>query len=133
MKTKTKTAIKFIALVYCILWLVTALFAPASIDITFDKEHSNIFKMNFPGQKKTSYETVIRIPFVPLRTLSDMDNNLPTHYFKCRTRGIAIAPFIVIDEASWQEEILSGWSGIRLNIWFFGKIVHFQIKTYWIS
>ncbi len=132
MKSK-KVFIEKCILWYCVLWLLTAIIGPVDIDSDFDKTLAfgsgrGLYRAN----EKIEYEPVYRIPFVPLRTWTDLEYG-PRHWYRCRTRGLPIAPFIIIDEASWQISGFSGWSGKGIIIWFFGLKYYFGLKQYWVS
>ena len=125
----TKRIFLYGAGAYMILWILTAMVGLPSLNREFDKEFAQGYVGLGPGTKPHQVE---RIPFVPMRNPDSFPPNLPT-LFRCRSRGIPIAPFIIIDEASWQTNPLWGYSGKRVVFWLFCKSWWFPLRTYWVS
>ncbi len=76
--------------------------------------------------------SIPRIQKMNLKELLDHQNEIPKNgLFRCRTRGIAVAPFVIIDEAGSVWASMGGWGGVRMNLWFFGLNTWWPIKTYW--
>ena len=117
------------AALYCGLWSLTAFVGLPCVDRTFDRQHSEGFSLI--GQEKP--ESVIRIDNIPNpKDLRDIRNNsLPDKPWRYRGRGIAIAPFIIIDEVAWVTAPLGGGAGRRLVVWAFGPQFWFPIQWYW--
>ena len=130
MKPRTKRVLIVVAGVYAVLWAVTAIFAPAGIDKDFDREFAVGYKGMWPRVTEVAIQ---RIPFTPMRDMNNFPPNLPGGFFRCRSRGVAIAPFVVVDEAVWINGSLSAFSGHRIVLWFFGFTKAWPIYAYWVS
>ena len=128
-RRRSKRVLFYVAGAYLLLWILTAIVGLPSVNREFDKEFAKGSIGLGPGTKPIQVE---RIPFVPMRNPDYLPLNLPTR-FRCRSRGIPIAPFIIIDEVSWQTNSLGGYSGKRVIFWLFCKSWWFPLSTYWVS
>lgn len=115
---------------YLALWLLTATVGRHAADTIFARE----FSQGATGFGSTAKPTqVTRLPFQRLRDPRDFKPQFPAHPWRMRSRGIAVAPFLIVDEAAWQTHALSGFAGWRLVVWFFGYSAWLPLKTYWVS
>ena len=114
------------------MWAITGLFGPASVDRHFDEEFA-FGSTGFGGTGNDSVQ-LQRIELFDLDDPLGMPADLsPDARWRCRSRGFAIAPFLIIDEAAWHDHILSGFAGKRLVFWFFGFSRWMPLRTYWVS
>lgn len=134
MSERRKKWVKGLAFGYCILWLLTLL-GLSDVDRAFDSEYA---QGHISFSTGTNLVDVIRAKDVNLRDpygLKDPANakNTPPQFWRCRTTGIPIAPFTIIDEAGAQWAPLAGIGGRRIVFWFFGFTQPIWIQTYWLS
>ena len=109
------------------LWLLTAILGTRGADKAFDRD----FARGTMGRWDSPIQVdVIRIPF---QRLLRPEGDLPERPWRMRSRGIAIAPFLIVDEAAWYTHSLAGFAGWRLVIWFFGWTTWLPLKAYWVS
>jgi hypothetical protein len=122
------------AVIYCTLWTLTALFGLPDVDRKFDVDFA-IGSQGFGvAGKRQEVVPVMRIPFsTSLRNPEVTPDYVPDKPWRARSAGLAIAPFLVIDEVAAQTHVLAGLSGHRLVFWFFGFSRWILIKTYWVS
>ena len=66
-----------------------------------------------------------------IRDLRDPANELPDGHFRFRTRDVAVAPFVIVDQAAMTYAILGGLGGRRINLWFFGVTKWWPLERYW--
>ena len=68
-----------------------------------------------------------------VRDLMDPANQLPsdTGLFRFRSRGFAVAPFVIVDQAATRFASMGGFGGTRINLWFFGSTKWWLAKHYW--
>lgn len=113
---------------YAILWIVTAVWGTSSVEVAFDQE----FAVGFPGLAGNP-EAMVRIPYIP--ALRDPTGSWPgtARVWRARSRGIAVAPFVLVDAAAWLESGLSGFSGYRVIFWFFGESKWVPIWCFWAA
>lgn len=117
--------------VYCLLWILTATWGVSDVDRAFDREFS-VGTAGFAENPKTvPIERIEKMANV--RDLMDPANKLPdnTGFFRFRTHGIAIAPFVIIDEVATVFASLGGYGGRRINLWLFGITKWWSLKMYW--
>lgn len=118
------------AAIYAILWLLTAVFGNSQIDGIFNKQ----FRY---GSNKLGCDQKIeitRIQKLYVRDLLDPRNESlipPNGLFRYRSPGIAVAPFIVVDQIGTIFAPLGGIGGIRLNLWFFGTTKTWIVHSFW--
>ena len=114
---------------YCLLWIVTALWGNVDVDRQFDRE------FNY-GYKDFSEERIelTRINSFFVKDLMDPRNKglVPTNgRFRYRSHGIAIAPFVIVDQIGTVFASLGGLGALRLNVWLFGFTKWWVIQGYW--
>lgn len=123
-------AVRVAAVIYAVLWIVTAVVGRSSIDRTFDER----FRYGYPEMNSDERIEIIRITKLYVRDLQDPGNEalIPASgLFRYRSSGIAIAPFLVVDEIGTICAPLGGFGGIRLNFWFFGSPKSSIVYSYW--
>jgi hypothetical protein len=122
---KGRKAIKWIICVYATLWVITAIWGTLSVDHAFDHEFA-------VGSRWDDPMPLVRVrSMVNPKDLNDPKNDLPEYPFRYRSRGLAIAPFIILDEVAYVTAPLGGWGGRRIVLWFFGFTTWFGYDTYW--
>lgn len=112
--------------VYMVLWLLTATWGNVTVNQKFDEQ----IALGYPGLSTTPVP-VVRIPYT--REMRDLGWSPPEEPWRARSRGVAIAPFLILDAAAWINGGLSGFSGFRLNLWFFGASSWIPLKVFWVS
>lgn len=124
-----KKSVIICSLIYGILWALTATWGVADIDSAFDRE----FTTGHEGLGTTKVTPIRRIAAIPnIRDLADPANAKTLDgLFRYRSHGIAIAPFLVIDEAAVIYASLGGFGGKRLTFWFFGWTTWVPLQRYW--
>jgi len=125
---------KVIAIVvgtYCLLWILTATWGISDVDRAFDREFAGGTTGFAENPKEVQIQRIHSMANV--RNLMDPANKFPddTGFFRFRTRGVAIAPFLIVDEAATVFASLGGYGGRRLNLWFFGITKWWSMKMYW--
>lgn len=136
-----RKAVRWFAAIYLTLWLVTALFGVASVDRAVDRAFDREFAEGSRGLGPGSTPMpVIRIPFqrLPepfhrLRDRRDVPFDVLRTPWRMRSPGLAVAPFLILDEAAWQSDALAGYGGRRVVFWFFGFSAWYPLKVYWVS
>ncbi len=133
-KPTRKRYLRIIVWSYCALWAITTLFGLPDVDRKFDLEFAvGTQGLGVAGQR-LEVLPVMRIPFsTSLRDPQAMPAYVPDKPWRSRSSGIAIAPFVVIDEVACQWGSLAGLSAHRVVFWFFGYTEWARIKTYWLS
>ena len=126
-KNPQKRVLLFAGAIYLFFWFTTAIVGPLCIDQQFDREHSQ--GLSWGSETAVPVE---RIPFIPIRNANSFPPEL-NGFYRCRSHGFPIAPFIIIDEASWMDGSLSGYSGFRVNLCLFFYSWSFPLKTWWVS
>jgi len=116
--------------VYALLWLITAVFANRDLDREFDEQ----FRYGYENREPDAKVEITRIGKLNVRNLAEPSNYklLPSNgLFRFRSRGVVVAPFIVVDEIGTIFAPLGGIGGLRLNLWFFGATKSWMIRVYW--
>jgi hypothetical protein len=114
---------------YLMLWFVTALWGTSTVDRAFDTE----FAMG-EGLSQDKPEPVIRVAYTKgMQKHDGIWSVPPDKNWRARSRGFAVAPFIVLDAAAWIDGGLSGFSGYRINLWFFGATSWFPLRVFWVA
>jgi len=128
---RQRKVLAIVAGVYCVLWILTATWGISDVDRAFDRE----FSSGTAGFAENPRSMPIRRidKMANIRDLTDPANKFPddTGFFRFRTRGLAIAPFIIIDEAATVFASLGGYGGRRVNLWFFGVTKWWSLEMYW--
>jgi hypothetical protein len=113
-KPARKRYLRIIGWTYGTLWAVTALFGLPDVDRKFDLEFA-LGTHGFGEGKRPEILPVMRIPFsTELRDPRATPWYVPDKPWRSRSNGIAIAPFVVIDEVACQYGPLAGLSAHRL-------------------
>src|SRR5947209_2013059 len=101
--------------IYLLLWILTAIWGTSTVDSEFDRE----IAFGYRGFSDKS-EPVVRVPYTS--EMQSPTGNWRVSYplWRARSRGIAIAPFVILDAAAWVDASLSAFSCYRVTFWFFG-------------
>src|ERR1043166_7006327 len=111
-----RKGIRPVAAVYLLLWLATATWGTSTVDRTFDQEIAFGSSMGISD----NLEAVVRVSYTS-EMQSPTGNYFVSHsLWRARTRGIAVAPFVILDAAAWVDGPLSAFSGYRITFWCFG-------------
>lgn len=117
--------------VYLGLWLLTATLGNFQIDRRFDQDFSH-------GTRSLGSHELVeieRIEQLYVRDLMDPRNKplFPSNngLFRYRSWGVAIMPFLVVDEIGAVFAPLGGFGGLRVNFWFFGAVLSVPVYSYW--
>jgi hypothetical protein len=102
---------------YLALWIITDLFGGRTIDRQFDQQFAFGYT-TFGGSG--GLHPVARVPYSHQMRQAPIARSDNAPLWRARSNGFAIAPFLIVDEAAWIDGPLSGFSGVRLVIWFFG-------------
>jgi hypothetical protein len=122
--------VRITAVIYAVLWLLTVVFGNSSIDREFDAQ----LRYGHPNMNSDERVEITRIKNLYVRDLLDPRNEslIPSNgLFRYRSSGIAVAPFVVVDEIGTIFAPLGGIGGIRLNLWFFGPTKTWIVYSYW--
>lgn len=116
--------------IYIALWIVTALFGNSRINKSFDRQFAVGFTTLAENEEP---KPAVRVPYSrEMRNPRNLDS-VKAPVWRARTTGFPVAPFVIVDEAAWIDGPLSGFSGIRVVIWFFGYTHWFPLKVFWVS
>lgn len=126
---RQRKAVVIVVGVYCLLWGITATWGISDVDRAFDRQFAT--GLTDLGTRSVNIQRIDQMANV--RDLMDPSNKFPdnTGFFRYRTRGIAVAPFLIIDEAATVFGSMGGYGGRRLNLWLFGFTKWWSLKMYW--
>jgi hypothetical protein len=114
-------SVRIVLGIYALLWMLTAVIGNARIDLAFDA-----WNRDGAGIKRIHRFHVLDLhdprnePLIPANGL-----------FRYRSHGLAIGPFVVIDEIATIFAPLGGLGAVRLSLWCFGPPKSWIIYTYW--
>jgi len=134
MKHRTKRTVLGIGLIYCVLWTLTATWGISDVDRAFDEQFQIGSTQAFANSEPSPKVPIRRIDLMAnVKDLRDSRNRFPDRsgLFRYRSGGIAIAPFVIVDEAAATWAPLAGFGGRRLSLWCFGLTRWWLIQTYW--
>ncbi len=128
---RRRWALAIVIGVYCLLWLLTATWGICDVDRAFDREFSTGTLGIDDNPETVAIQRIDKMANV--RDLTDPANKFPddTGLFRFRTRGVAIAPFLIVDEAATVYASLGGYGGRRISLWFFGITEWWSLTNYW--
>lgn len=120
--------------IYMFLWLLTATWGTYDVRNHFDKE----FEYGYHG---LGGEEKVKIPNIDSFYVYDLENEynqdkIPRSsrgLFRYKSIGIAVAPFIIIDNMAAVWGGLAGLGAKRFNFWFFGYTWWHPIIHYWCA
>ncbi len=118
--------------VYGALWLLTATWGNSSVDNRFDREFTPAYDTSLSDDTPT---TTVRLRRFNVHDPHDSENwsGLPDEpRFRYRSRGLAVAPFIIIDRIAAVQASLYGIGATRVNVWFFGYTRWWAVHTWWM-
>ena len=124
------TSVRIAATVYLILWILTGVVGNRKVDRAFDEQ----FRYGHDYMNSDERVEITRIRKLFVRDLQDPRNAglFPANeLFRYRGMGIAVAPFLIVDEIGTIFAPLGGVGGIRLNLWFFGEPKTLFLHPYW--
>lgn len=122
--------LKIIIGIYLFLWLLTAIWGTYDIRRKFNHDFEYGYK-NWTNER-------IKIVSLDSFYVYDLANKynegrIPRDgLFKYKSSGIAVAPFIVVDNIAVVWADLAGLGAARLNIWVPGYIWSHPIIVYWL-
>ena len=123
-------SVRIAVAIYALLWALTAVVGNSRIDVAFDEQ--NRYGYNKMGSDERV--EIKRLTKLYVRNLLDPRNEslIPASgLFRFRSRGVTVAPFVVIDEIGTVFAPLGGIGGIRLSLWFFGATRSWVVYPYW--
>lgn len=112
---------------YLLFWLLTATWGIRDIDGDFDEEFATGLGLAEPQPVVRLHDVDLRNPYSP------GSPPLAEGFWRCRTHGIPVAPFVVLDEAGAQWASMAGIGGRRIVFWFFGWTKAIWIQRCWLS
>lgn len=124
------TSIRISVVIYAILWILTAVMGIPRVDRQFDEQFSH----GYAQMDSDERVEITRIKKLYVRDLEDPKNEplIPANgLFRYRSGGIAITPFLIVDEIGTVFAPQGGIGGIRLNFWFFGSSKTLAVYPYW--
>lgn len=116
--------------IYLGFWLLTSTVGNYQINNKFDED----FRYGTKGLGSNERVEIMRIENFDVRDPFNPKNDLlipKSGLFRHRSWGVAIGPFIVIDEVATVYASLGGFGGLRVNFWFFGTMISLPIYSYW--
>jgi hypothetical protein len=126
--SRRKLILRFAA-IYALLWLLTATWGLRDINRDFDKQFA-FAVANDEGLQ----EEMVRIDQVDIKDpYRDPPPAMHGRYWRWRGKAIVLAPFIVTDQAGYQDAPLSGIGGRRIVFWCFGWSLPIWVRAYWVS
>lgn len=128
---RTRKLLIAFALGYLVLWAITALVGLPQVDHAFDRDLAT-GSVGF-GDAGNVEIPVQRIDYFDLADPESLPAHVPETPWRCRSKGVAVAPFVIVDEAAWQDHLLSGFGGRRLVFWVFGYVRWIPLRKYWVS
>jgi hypothetical protein len=135
MKKMTKRKLIIGLTIYLILWVLTGVIGEIQINTRFEHEFAE-------GTKAAFAEGLKRYPMEKTKRIADFDvtkpdgglgDKYPELPWKYRSRGFAVAPFVMLDKCAYQTGGLCGGGFLRLHVWFFGLTHWWPIRGYWAS
>jgi hypothetical protein len=119
---------------YSVLWLLTATWGTSDIDQKFDREIAVGYAGLASADHPSKPEPVVRVPYsVRMQRVDDYSAAPSNRFWRAKSRGIAVAPFVIVDAAAWADGSLSGFSGYRVIFWSFGASRWFPLRVFWVS
>lgn len=116
--------------VYLGLWLLTATVGNHQVNRKFDED----FAFGTAGLGSTDRVRIERIRNLDARDPTNPRNEhlIPKNgLFRQRSWGVAIGPFLIVDEIATVYAPLGGFGGQRVNVWFFGFVLSVPVYSYW--
>ena len=119
--------------IYMFLWLLTATWGTYDVRSHFDKQ----FEYGYPNLSDEKIK-ITNIDSFYVYSLDHEHNQdkIPSNscgLFRYKSIGIAIAPFVVIDNMATIWGGLAGLGATRFNFWFFGYNWWYPIIPYWCA
>jgi hypothetical protein len=125
-----RKSVRVVAGVYVILWILTATWGNYDVDRHFDQE----FQYGYDSSSHTPPK-MTRLRRFYVEDLDDPRNTplMPEDsFFRYRSHGIPVAPFVIVDKIGTVYAALGGIGCRRLNVWFFGYTKWWPIWVYWV-
>jgi hypothetical protein len=122
--------LRWCIVVYCLLWVITATWGTRTVDRAFDRE----IAFGYLGfSDKPEREPAARVPYTSEMQKPNGNWSVSHPLWRARSRGIAVAPFVIVDAAAWVDASLSAFSGYRVTLWCFGASHWFPLNVFWVS
>jgi hypothetical protein len=129
MRLPGRTTIRRLATIYGLLWLATGTWGLWDVNRAFDNEFA--WGEGFLGSGLVDVRRAATVDiFNPYREGAP---KLPRWWWRWRSTGIPLAPFVITDQAGAQWASMAGIGGRRIVFWFFGWTHSFWIDIYWQS
>ena len=127
--------------VYAFFWFLTGTWGCYDVDRHFDEQYAYGYA-GWPRQMTLSggvYSESQRVPIDRVGWFNVRDLNDPKNadavgrrdLFRYRSRGIPVAPFLIIDDIAEVRAVFNGMGATRVNFWFFGYTKWWVIEAYW--
>jgi hypothetical protein len=126
---------------YMLLWVLTATWGNSDLDRRFDEEYAYGY-VGWPrnirggGYFESEKVPIDRIDWFNVKDLYDPQNAKAVgerKFFRYRSRGIPVAPFLIVDDIAEARAVLMGHGATRLNFWFFGFSKAWSLRVYWAA
>jgi len=130
--SKNKKRLLAAGAVYLVLWVLTWTWGLYDVDKAFDAEFALAHPHAFYTPRDSETVATVRLSRFNVRQLDDPANFQGQSWFRYRSRGFAIAPFVILDKAAWVDGPFSGFGGQRVVLWFFGATTWFSYRAYWV-
>lgn len=133
-KNKKRIMVKKCAIgLYFFLWFITGTWGRSDVNRRFDLEfslgNSGLVGTNAVPQS----QPITRLPYSSAMRNIDYSQPPTIDLWRARSTGIAIAPFVIIDEAAWVNGGLSGFAGRRVVFWCFGASRWLPRTVFWVA
>lgn len=118
--------------VYVFLWGITGVFGLPEVDRAFDTE----FVMGSPDGLASEKQPAIQVPVTRVqyvRISNPETQAMPAIPFRSRSKGLPVAPFVILDEVCVAQTPLAVFSGRRLVFWLPGFTRWMPLTTWWVA
>lgn len=130
-----RSTLHSIAICYLGLWMLTSTVGEANVDSHFASQFLGRFT-GMPGPPSPiyrDYDFDIQGFRNQLEIGTENEIGESGGFSYSRKRGIAIAPFIIVDEVEWSKAPMDCCGKKRLVFWFFGLTWDLTLELYWIA
>ena len=117
--------------VYIFLWLLTAVWGNYDVRKKFNIQYGYAYKEWTNEKIKT--EEVSSFYVYDLEHEYNKDKIPENGRFRYKSIGIAIAPFIIVDNIAAVWASLAGIGATRINLWVFGYTWGSPVIVYWCA
>jgi hypothetical protein len=116
--------------IYMFLWFLTAIWGNCDVRRDFDKQFEYGYP-NLAGGEKVKITSIDSFYVYSLEHEYNQDKLPENGLFRYKSIGIAIAPFVIVDNMAEVSGVLSGLGATRLNLWLFGYTWWYPVIAYW--